>query len=225
VHARDYLGSTVLHNAAAQDLSAGVMCCLLKADADANAVNTNYDTAAEVAEVHKHIVTATLLRRAESNRGKHFKLQQRAPMLPMHLLLNPDHSGWRCSTDMTARSAVFGCLNDMALFDTELDKIELLQCVEFNLYSTAIDLAEYGDLGTVPQRAAAVLDTVRADMQERAAEMLALNARLTLEKMSPNKERQAQEETLASEQATQRIGGSAEGDSVQQRSDADNASQ
>jgi uncharacterized protein len=64
VNARDYYGYTVLHNAAAQGRSTGVICCLLKAGADATAVNTVYDTAAEVAQAYKHSATAALLSRA-----------------------------------------------------------------------------------------------------------------------------------------------------------------
>jgi hypothetical protein len=222
VHARDYLCNTVLHNAAARGLSAGVICSLLKADADACTVNTHYDTAAEVAEVHKHTAAAALLRRAGSDQSNHFKQQQRAPMLPMHLLLNPDHPGWRLSTDMTARCAVFGRLSGLALLDTELDKIELVQCVEFELYSAATDLAEYRDLNTVVQRAAAVLYTVRAGMQERAVES---ETRVLLEKMLANKQKQEREQMLALDRAAERTDSRADGDSVQQHSGAASTTQ
>jgi ankyrin repeat protein len=155
VHARDYLCNTVLHSAATLDISAGVICCLLKAGADPAAVNTVFHTAADVAQAYKHSATAALLRRAECDSHS---IHQKCftPMLPMHLLINPDHTGWRCSTDMKYRTAVFDRLSELLLFDSQPDRIELLQCVEFELYSSATDLAEYHDMNTVQHRAIAV---------------------------------------------------------------------
>jgi hypothetical protein len=170
VNARDYLGSTVLHDAAVHRSSAALLCSLLKAGADAAAVNAYASAAADVAEANQRFEAAALLRQAESNQSVNFKLQQRAPMLPMHLLLHSRMPGWRrSSADMTDRSAVFGCLSGMALFDTELDKTELLQRVEFELYSTATDRAVYGDLDTVQQRAEPVCRAVSTQMRQRAA--------------------------------------------------------
>ena len=164
VNARDYLDNTVLHHAAAHGLSAGVICCLLKAGADATAENTLCDTAAEVAQAYKHSATEALLSRAELDQHFTQQLQDAERMLPLHLTLNPDRQGWRCSTDMAHRTAVFNCLSELALFDSQqADRIELLQCVEFELYSTATDLAEYRDMKTVQQRAAAVYDTIESN--------------------------------------------------------------
>eukprot|EP00953_Heterococcus_sp_UTEX-ZZ885_P002922 2105-Heterococcus_DN1.PRE.3 len=170
VNARDYLGSTVLHDAAVHSSSAALLCSLLNAGAAAAAVNAYASAAADVAEADQRFEAAALLRQAESNQSVNFKLQQRAPMLPMHLLLHSRMPGWRrSSADMTDRSAVFGCLSGMALFDTELDKTELLQRVEFELYSTATDRAVYGDLDTVQQRAEPVCRAVSTQMRQRAA--------------------------------------------------------
>jgi hypothetical protein len=90
--------------------------------------------------------------------------------LPSHLMLDPDCHGWRCSTDMTHRADVFFSLSEMAMFDSQQpDRKELMQCVEFELYSTATDLAEYHDMNTVQQRAEAVYDTVKSQVQQRTA--------------------------------------------------------
>jgi hypothetical protein len=164
----------VLQNAAAHGLSAGVMCCLLKAGADATAVNFYNDTAADVAQAYKHSATAALLSRAERDQLSTHQ-QWFAPMpCVMHLLINPDCPGWRCSTDMALRVAVLGHLSEMALFGSQQpDKFELVQCVEFELYSAATDLAEFGDLSTVQQRAEVVYDTQPLLALQRAAAVAA----------------------------------------------------
>jgi Ankyrin repeats (many copies) len=166
-NARNYLCNTVLHNAAAKDLDAGLMCCLLKAGADATAIDAYHGTAADVARTHKHSAPAALLSRAERDQHSTHQLQDAIP--PLHLMLDLDPRGWRRSTDMTHRTAVFSELAKMPLFDNQPDRTELLQGVELELYHAAADLAEYCILITAKQRAAAVYDTVRTQVLQRAA--------------------------------------------------------
>eukprot|EP00953_Heterococcus_sp_UTEX-ZZ885_P011352 6572-Heterococcus_DN1.PRE.1 len=154
VNARDYLGNTVLHNAAVLTFSASVLCCLLKAGADATAIHTYKATPAEVARAHAHSATAALLNRAERVQQCTRQAHDGAPMLPLHLRLSGNHS-WHCNTDVSHRRAVFSGLVKISLFDAQPDRAELVQCVEFELYSTATNLAEYRDKKTLQQRAVA----------------------------------------------------------------------
>jgi Ankyrin repeat len=64
VNAKSVDGSTALHKAAELGLSAGVICCLLKAGADATAANSEGHNAAAVAVKRGHTATAALLQRA-----------------------------------------------------------------------------------------------------------------------------------------------------------------
>jgi Ankyrin repeat len=172
VNLRDYLCNTVLHNAAALGLSAGVICCLLEAGANPYIPNSLCDSPAEVAEVHKHFAAAALLQRAEDDHAGTAKRRQRAPRspaLPAHLAIEPQRRIWRSSTDVPSRRAVLSGLAKMPVFDTEPDRVVLLQCLEFQLYSTATNLAEYKDMNTVQQRAVAVIDTVKTQIQRRTA--------------------------------------------------------
>jgi Ankyrin repeats (many copies) len=171
VNARDYLGSTVLHDAAVHRPSAALMCSLLKAGADATAVDTCGATAAGVAEAYQRSEAAALLKRAETDQRSACDSPRCAPALPMHLVLNCDDSRWQCSTDLAHRSAVFSHLADMMpLFSSQpRDRVELLRRVEFELYSTAADLAEYRDLKTVQQNVEPLCSVVRTQLQQRAA--------------------------------------------------------
>jgi Ankyrin repeat len=186
VHARDYLCHTVLHNAAALGLSAGVVCCLLKAGADPFPLNALFDSAAEVAQLHRHPATAALLLRAEDDKRAHndrgaaecLQRGSEGPLLPEHLAFVLRSRRWCCSTDTPFRRAVLQFLAKMRVFDNKPDRIELLQRVEFELYSTATNLAEYRDLATLQQRAVAGYDNVitQPQLQERAAAVAAQEA-------------------------------------------------
>jgi ankyrin repeat protein len=74
VNARCSLGSSVLHTIAERGASAGVLCCLLKAGADATATDTVGSTPADVAELFGHSAIAALLRRAAADQRS--KVQQ-----------------------------------------------------------------------------------------------------------------------------------------------------
>jgi trimeric autotransporter adhesin len=63
VNAKSSVGTTALHSAAERGLSAAVVCCLLKAGADATAVNIKGYDATAVAVKHGHTATAALLQR------------------------------------------------------------------------------------------------------------------------------------------------------------------
>jgi ankyrin repeat protein len=76
VNARDSIGSTVLHSAAQRGSSTGVICCLLKADADTTATDTTGSTPAEVALAFGHTATAALLQRAEADQRSKQQQQQ-----------------------------------------------------------------------------------------------------------------------------------------------------
>jgi ankyrin repeat protein len=67
VNAKSSNGTTALHKAAKLGLSAGVVCCLLKAGADATAVNSEGHEPAAVAVMHGHTATAALLQRAAAD--------------------------------------------------------------------------------------------------------------------------------------------------------------
>jgi trimeric autotransporter adhesin len=64
VDARSADGATGLHKAAERGLSAAVICCLLKAGADATAANSQGHVPAAIAVKHGHTATAALLQRA-----------------------------------------------------------------------------------------------------------------------------------------------------------------
>jgi ankyrin repeat protein len=74
VNAKSTDGTTALHKAAKLGLSAAVVCCLLKAGADATALNSEGHEPAAVAVQHGHTATAALLQRAAADqRSKQLK--------------------------------------------------------------------------------------------------------------------------------------------------------
>jgi uncharacterized protein len=80
VNARNSFGSTVLHAAAQNGESAGVLCCLLKAGADSTATDSTGSTPAAVALLHGHTAAGTLLQRAESDQRSKQQQQLAAPL-------------------------------------------------------------------------------------------------------------------------------------------------
>jgi Ankyrin repeats (3 copies) len=72
-------GSTALHEAASLGLSAAVICCLLKAGADATATDNDGLDAAAVATKRGHTAAAALLQRAADDQRSKQQQQQSAP--------------------------------------------------------------------------------------------------------------------------------------------------
>jgi ankyrin repeat protein len=91
VNSRCMLGSTVLHFVAASAENAGMLCCLLKAGADATATNTVGNAPAEVA-VLRGLDTAALLQRAEADQRRK-QTHKPAAALPEQLQLSKSSRG------------------------------------------------------------------------------------------------------------------------------------
>jgi hypothetical protein len=79
-------GATPLHKAAEQGCSAGVICCLLKAGADATATDHEGLVAAAVATKSGHTATAALLRRAADDQRSKLQQQQQREWQRQQLL-------------------------------------------------------------------------------------------------------------------------------------------
>jgi ankyrin repeat protein len=93
VNAMSADGSTALHKAAEQGCSAGVICCLLKAGADATAADNEGLNAAAVAAKSGHTATAALLQRAADDQRSKQHQQTAAVTPPVRLILLPLSSG------------------------------------------------------------------------------------------------------------------------------------
>jgi ankyrin repeat protein len=157
VNARNLFGSTILHAAAYFGRSAGIICRLLKAGADATATDTTGCTPAAVALAHGHTATAVLLQRAEKDqRSKKAQQQQQqqlaAPLSEDRQIL----SGWQSSIDMARR----GIIASDIVAHLELPKanewhsahIQLLALIEHELYRRAADITAYSDGSTLQRR-------------------------------------------------------------------------
>jgi Ankyrin repeats (3 copies) len=147
VNARCMLGCTVLHIAAERGASAGVICSLLKAGADATATDAVGNTPAEVAQAWRQSAAAALLQRAEADQcSKQQPSTAAAAALPDELRFSKSCRGWRRSTDIEGRRSLFSILDT----DAALSCAHLRQ-LEFARYSTVRSLAEYADLSAIMQ--------------------------------------------------------------------------
>jgi trimeric autotransporter adhesin len=175
VNARCLLGSAVLHAAAAGGVGVGLICCLLKAGADATATDTVGSTPADVALAFGHSTAAALLQRAAADRQCKQQQQQQqqnsvALPLPEFLTLSKAAVTWHSSSDLKHRRKHY-----MHLQQLKLLAIVAMQmpCLEVELYRTAPSLAEYENMSTVAARveafcrtwlqAAAVADSTDVD--------------------------------------------------------------
>jgi trimeric autotransporter adhesin len=159
VNARCSLGSTVLHSAAARALNAGLICCLLKAGADATATDTLSSTPADVAAVYGHSATAALLQRAAADQRS--KQQQQSLAVPLLdcLTISSAEAAWRCSLDWRKRREIYTYLTHLEwIGDNDCERMGL-QDLEFMLYKSAASLAEYSDRFTVTARVNALYHT------------------------------------------------------------------
>jgi 23S rRNA maturation mini-RNase III len=156
VNARCMRGNTVLHSAAERGVGAGVICCLLKAGADATATDTVSSTPADVALAFGHSATAALLQRAEADQRS--KQQQPvAAALPFAMQLSKDSRGWRGSCDNPQRRAILQELSK----DEKINSFDDLRRLECALYLTADSLQEYADASTIRSRKDAVISLVK----------------------------------------------------------------
>jgi hypothetical protein len=178
VNARCTLGSIVLHSAAARGVSAGVICCLLKAGADATATDTVGSTPADTAAVFGHSAVAALLHRAAADQRCRRQQQQQqqqqqsvAMPLPEHLQLGRAAATWHSSSDMTHRRKIHLQLVQFTFRTANGDcKAVDLQDLEFQLYKRAASLAEYRDSSTIAARVNALCRTrLRANEAAAAA--------------------------------------------------------
>ena len=153
VNTRDSMGNTVLHAFAQSGYSAGILCCLLKAGADATATDTTGSAPAAVALAHGHTVAAALLQRAEADQRSKQQQQQRAAPLPVDRQIL---HGWQSSIDMSQRlDTVKGITDYLGNPEGEQwrsDYIELIALVEFELYRRAANITAYSDVSTLRRR-------------------------------------------------------------------------
>jgi Ankyrin repeats (many copies)/Ankyrin repeat len=146
VNARCSLGSTVLHAAAENGVSSGLICALLKAGADATATDTVGSTPAEVARTWGHTGAAALLQRVEVEQRSKQHHAAAAP-LPDALSVPTRSRAWRHSSHIRRRRQVF-----FELLKEHIISSAAPQQLEFALYRTARSLEEYADLSTLQDR-------------------------------------------------------------------------
>jgi ankyrin repeat protein len=157
VNARCSLGSTVLHALAERGVGAGVICCLLKAGADATATDTLGCTPAEVALAFRHSSLAGLLQRAAADQQSNQQQQQAETLtLPECLTLSSADTAWRSSTDALERRGIQLDLMQLRPYADDESRAVKLQRLEFELYKSALSLAEYKDEATVAARVSAL---------------------------------------------------------------------
>jgi Ankyrin repeats (many copies)/Mediator complex subunit 3 fungal/Ankyrin repeat len=150
VNARCMLGDTVLHSAAERNVSAGVVCCLLKAGADATATDAAGSTPADVA-LERRCSTATLLQRAAADQ---LSKQQHAAVAALPGAppsFTKCSRGWHRSMHVQFRRAIICELHK----NCDVSRAHLQQ-LEFTLYRDASSLKEYNDLSTLQDRVCAV---------------------------------------------------------------------
>jgi ankyrin repeat protein len=140
VNAGCSLGCTVLHTVVQKGASVGVICCLLKAGADATAIDTVGSTAAEVALAFGHSSSAALLQRAEADR-RSMVSHSTAALLPDELQISKRSRGWRRSTDIPQRRETL-----LKLIKEHHVSFAQPHQLEIALYRTAISLEEYFDV-------------------------------------------------------------------------------
>jgi ankyrin repeat protein len=156
VNNRNSLGDTVLHAVAQFGRSAGIICCLLKAGADATATDATGSTPAEVALAYDHAATAALLQRAEADqRSKQQQQQQQQRVAPLPADRQILH-GWQSSIDIEHRGKTVSAMVDhLEVSQGEQWRstfVELIARVEFELYRRAADITAYSDVSTLQTR-------------------------------------------------------------------------
>jgi ankyrin repeat protein len=152
VNTSNSLGCTVLHAAAYFGRSAGILCCLLTAGADATATDTTGSTPAAVALAHGHTATAALLQRAEADQRSKQAQQQRqlaAPLSADRQILN----GWQSSSDVRQRvDTLLNIIGYLKGAQWRSAHVELIALAEFELYRRAADIEAYSDVSTLQCR-------------------------------------------------------------------------